>query len=122
MTNYSDDMLGLRQTAVIRIPASTNGANEVIARIVFFTKTKVLEARAAIISTAFDEGDCALNIYKDDGSIGAIAVTTATEGQIVDASLTDTTFDTTNSLEIQQASATSTGVCDLMIQYQEMFE
>lgn len=118
---YDDDKYGLEQTAVIRVPATTNAAAEVVARIVFFTKTKVLEARALIVSTAFDEGDCALDIYKDAGSIGAIAVTTATVSQVVDASLTDTVFETTNSLEVQQASETSTGVCDLMIQYQEAF-
>ena len=121
MPNYDDDMLGLRQTAVIRVPASANAAAEVVARIVFFNKTKLLEARATIVSTKYDETDCVLNIYKDDGSIGAIAVEDEDVGVTVDASLADTTFDTTNSLEIQQASATSTGVCDLLIQYQEMF-
>ena len=119
---YDDDKYGMKQTAVIHMPASTNAANEVVLRLKFFAKAKVLEARALIVATAYDETDCAFNIYKDAGSIGAIAVSDGTVSTVIDASLADTIFDTTNTLEVQQASATSTGVCDLMIQYQEMFE
>lgn len=118
---YDDDKFGLEQTVGLYLPVTANAANEVVARFNFFKKAIVLEARAIIVSTAFDEGDCALNIYLDDGSIGAIAVTTATVGQVVDASLTDTVVAATSSIEIQQASATSTGVCDLFLQYQEKF-
>lgn len=119
---YDDDKYGLEQTMTLHLPVTTNAASEVVARFNFFKKAIVLEARAIIVSTAFDEGDCALNIYLDDGSIGAIAVTTATVGQVVDASLADTVVVTTSSIEVQQVSATSTGVCDLFIQYQEKFE
>ena len=119
--NYDDDMLGLEQTAVIRMPATANAANAVCARLQFFNKTRILEMRATILKTNFDESACAFNIYKDAGSIGALAVADEAEGVTVTASLTDTIFDTTNSLEIQQASETSTGVCDIMIHYQEAF-
>lgn len=119
---YDDDKYGLEQTAVIHIPApTTNDAAEVLARLVFFTKTKILEARAIVVGTMYDEATATLELLKDDGSIGAIVLTTETVGTVVDASLTDTTFETTNSLEIQQSHATATGLCDLMVQYQEMF-
>jgi hypothetical protein len=120
---YDDAKFGLEQTAVIHLPApTTNDADEVVLRLQFFTKTKILEARAMVVGTAYDEATATFEIYKDDGSIGNIILTTESVGTTVDASLADTTFDSTNSLEIQQTHATATGLCDLMIQYQEMFE
>jgi len=120
---YDDDKYGLEQTAVIHMPApTTNDADEVVLRLQFFTKTKILEARAMVVGTAYDEATATLEIYLDDGSIGNIILTTETVGTTVDASLADTTVSSTSSIEIQQTHATATGLCDLMIQYQEMFE
>jgi hypothetical protein len=119
---YDDDKYGLAQTAVIHIPAPPSADMLVLARLQFFTKVKILEARACIVGTAYDEATATLEIYVDDGSIGNIILTTETVGTILDASLADTEIASTSSLEIQQTHETATGLCDLMIQYQEMFE
>jgi hypothetical protein len=120
---YDDDKYGLKQTTIMRLPApTTNDADEVVARINFFTKTKILEARAIVVGTAYDEATATLEIYLDDGSIGNIILTTETVGTVIDASLADTDVASTSSIEIQQTHATATGICDLMLQYQEMFE
>ena len=106
---YDDDQYGLRQTTIFRLGTHIdNGAAEVVARINFFTKTKILEARAIVVGTAYDEATATLEIYKDAGSIGNIILTTETVGTVVDASLADTEFDSTNSLEIQLTHAAST--------------
>ncbi len=120
---YDDDNFGAPQVIHLHINEAgvVNAANEVMARLKFFTRVKILECRAIIVSTAYDEADCAYNIYKDDGSIGAVTLSTATVNQVLDASLTDTVFETTNTMEIQQASETSTGLCDFLISYQELF-
>lgn len=120
---YDDDNYGSNQVLYLRInEAGANSANEVMARVKWFNRVKVKECRAIIVGVAYDEEDCVFNIYKDDGSIGAITLSTATVSQVLDASLTDTIFVTTETLEIQQASATSTGLCDFLIQYQELYE
>lgn len=122
---YDNDKYGMEQTAVIHLPVPAGDLDdgEVILRLQFFNKTKLLECRALPVGTYYNNATATLQIYKDDGSIGAIVLTTETVGTTIDASLTDTTFDTTNSLEIQMNSeATQTGACDFMIQYQEMFE
>ena len=121
---YDDDKYGVEKTMTVHspVPPGDLDDNEVIARIVFFNRTKLLEARAMIVTTAYNNATCTLQLYKDDGSIGAIVVADGAVGSTVDASLTDTTFDTTNSLEIQlNSEATQTGLCDIVLQYQEQF-
>lgn len=120
---YDDDRFGLEQTAIIHLPPPTDtDDNEVILRLQWFNNIKLLEARASIVATAYDRATSTLQLYLDDGSIGAIVLTTETVGTIVDASLTDTTISSTSSLEVQiNDEGTTTGVCDLILQYQEMF-
>jgi hypothetical protein len=123
--SYADDHYMGNRTIALRITPSepaTNDASKVVARLQFFTKIKVLEARAIVLGTGYDEATASLLIYHDDTSIGAIVLTTETVGTMVDASLADTEIASTSSIEIQQTHATATGCCDLMIQYQEMFE
>ena len=120
---YDNAKYGVAQTLMFPVPTPTTvDANEVIARIQWFNNIKLLEARALIVGTAYDDATCTLQLYLDDGSIGAIVISTATVGQILDASLTDTDINSTSSLEIQLGHLTATGVCDIMLQYQEMFE
>ena len=120
---YDNDKYGLNQTAVLRLPFTTNAAAEIVARVQFFTKTKITEMRTVVVSTAgFDEADVQFDIYKDTASIGSIDVGPGTVNTVTDASLADTIFESTNSMEIHQASETATCVVDLIIQYQEAFE
>lgn len=119
---YDDDNYGAPQIIHLRInEAGANDAAEVMARVQFFTRVKVLECRAIVLGTVYTADACAYDIYKDAGSIGGMVVGTATIDSVFDASLTDTVFETTNSMEIQQVSAASAGSCDFLISYQELF-
>jgi len=119
---YDDDNYAAKQTMFIHIdPRTTVDDAEVVARVQFFNRVKLLDVRAIVCGTLYDIATTTLQLYKDAGSIGAIVISTATVGQVLDASLVDTTFETTNSLEIQLGNETATGRCDVMIQYQELF-
>lgn len=121
---YDDDRYGLAQTTIILIPKLANSAAEVIARINFFTKVKILEVRNIAVSTAYSVTNT-IHIFNDDTDIGEMAAGTAI-GDVNDAGLTAAStgciIASTSSLEFQQATAAAIGQCHLMIQYQEMFE
>ena len=120
---YDDDSYATKQTLVIHVdPRTTVDDGEVVARVQWFNKVKLLEAQAIVVSTLYDIATTTLQLYKDDGSIGAIVISTATVAQVLDASLADTVFETTNSLEIQLGNETATGLCDVILQYQNLFE
>ena len=120
---YDDDGYDAKQTMVIHIdPRTTVDDNEVVARVVWFNKVKLLNAQAIIVSTIYDIATTTLLLYKDDGSIGQMILTTETIGTVLDAELTATTFQSTQSLEVQLGNETATGLCDLVLQYQNLFE
>ena len=121
---YDDDKYGLEQTAVLYIPKKTNDAAEVIARLQFFTKVKILEVRNIVVATAFTATNT-IQIYNDDTHIGEM-VAGETDGDVNDAGITATStgreLASTSSLEFQQSTAAAIGQCHIMVKYQEMFE
>lgn len=119
---YDDDNFGANQMLHFQFnPAGANDAAEVMAHFKFFNRVKITAATAIVLGTAYTADACALNFYKDAGSFGGLVMGTATINSVIDATLTDTVFETTNSLEIQQVSAASVGLSDVFIQYQELF-
>lgn len=120
---YDDDNYATKQTLALHLGTYVDvDDNEVIARVKFFNKVKLLNVQAIVRGTIYDAATCTILLYKDNGSIGEMVISTATINQVIDASLTETTFDTTNTLEIQLGNESATGLCDVMIQYQELFE
>lgn len=121
---YDDDKYGLAQTTIIYIPKLTNDAAEVIARINFFTKVRILEVRTITVSTAYTATNT-IHIFNDDTDIGEVYAGTAV-ADVNDAGLTLAStgciIASTSSLEFQQATAAAIGQCHLMVQYQELFE
>ena len=111
-----DHVLGLG-----RVTPTVNGAaNEEIARFKGFTAMKVTEARATVL-VAGKADTSGYKILKGTSSIGQITLGTNAAGSIVDASLTDTDFATTESLVLQNIVATDTCSAQVFIQYQENF-
>lgn len=120
---YDDDKYGLSQTMIVLIPKLANDAAEVIARINFFTKVKILEVRTITVSTAYTVTNT-IHIFNDDTDIGEVYAGTAV-ADVNDAGLTAASTGcivaSTSSLEFQQATAAAIGQCHLMVQYQELF-
>ena len=120
---YDDDNYATKQTMVLQIGTYVDiDDNEVVARVKFFNKIKLLNVQAIVKGTIYNAATCTILLYKDDGSIGEMVISTATINQVIDASLTETTFDTTNTLEVQLGNESATGLCDVILQYQELFE
>ncbi len=102
------------------VPTASGAAAEELARFRDFTATKILEARAHI-RVAGKADTSGYTILNGTTSIGAIVVGTASATEVVDASLTDTDFDTDDDLVIQNIVATDTQSADITIHYQERF-
>ncbi len=119
---YSDpryDVAG--KLSLGRLTPTVNGAaDEVIARFRAFTKIKVQEIRACVM-VAGKASTSAFGVYKGTSSIGSVVIGTSAAGSVVDASLTDTDFETTDDLVLKNAVATDTGSAFVFVQYQEMF-
>ncbi len=117
---YDDGRFGTRQSVVLHVdPRANNDANEVVASHKFFTSVKVLECSARVLTKGVGTTS-ALNILKGTSSIGAIAVSTFTNTRM-DASLTDTAFDATDTLNITSVAGTDTGVWQVTVDYMEAF-
>ena len=123
---YDDDNYGMEQTLHLFLDddraAGANAAAEQVARINFFNRVKVLQCRAIVCGTAFDEADCSFTLLVDTTSFGSVDVSTATVAQVVDSDTYSQVIECTEGLVIQQASATSTGLCDFLVLYQQLFE
>lgn len=117
---YDDSKYGMDQLAIINPSNWTVDAGGIVAQLKFFRKVKVKEVSAVITGEVFDDGTIVIDL--DDTSIGDIIVTTSTQGEVIDASLTDTDVASTSSIVFECSVATATGQCALLIQYQEMFE
>ena len=122
---YDNDKYGLKQTAILFIPTSTNDALEVVARLQFFKNVKVLNARLIPVATAYAATDT-FDIYNDDVEIGQVnaGAATGTFADLTDlaALTTATLLNATSSLVVINCTAAGTGSCHLLISYQEMFE
>lgn len=123
MAYDEDQYAGNRAMCIhVPVPAPANDAAGVIATLQMFTRIKLLEARAVVVGESYDDGTTTIDVYVDDGSIGACVMSTATKGQIIDASLADTVVASTSSICLHMSHATATGACDVILQYQELFE
>ena len=106
----------------VPVPAPANDADEAVANIQLFKRVKLLAAKASIVGVSYDEATCTLQIYVDDGSVGAIILTTETKNVVVEASLTETVVSATSSIELQMSHATATGACDVYLKYEELVD
>jgi mannose/fructose/N-acetylgalactosamine-specific phosphotransferase system component IID len=119
---YDDDQYGGNRITTIYSPIlTTNDANAECGHISLFVRAKLIAAKGYCPTTAYDEATTTINIYVDDGSVGQLIMAASTLGQLVDATVTETVVSATSSITLQQAAATATGDCIVMLQYQEMF-
>ena len=123
---YDDDNFGMNQVIHLFLDddraAGANAAAEEVARVQWFNRARIIQCRAIVCGTAYDEGDCSFTLKVDTTSFGSVDVSTATVAQVVDSTFAAQVIEGTEVLVIEQASATSTGLCDFLIQYQELFE
>jgi hypothetical protein len=101
-------------------PTASGAAAEVVGQHRFFTAVKVLEVRA-IVKVAGKGNTSGFDILKGTSSIGQCLFGTQAAASVVDASLTDTDFETTDDFYLKNIVATDTGSCFLSINYQERF-
>jgi len=119
---YDDDQYGANNIVSCVTPILTNNdTGAEMGHLALFTRAKIIAAKAYCNTVAYDEATTTINIYADDGSIGQIIMTTATLGQLVDGTVTETVIESTSSVTFQQVAATATGDCVIVVQYQEMF-
>jgi hypothetical protein len=117
---YTSGRYGTRQVATFYANANQT-AGHTSALVKFITTTLVREVRMGIIVPGTTAG-VSFNIYKNTTSIGAVGVTTGTELSFADASLTDTTFATTDYLAIKNVSSDATLQVNLMVDYNELYQ
>jgi hypothetical protein len=117
---YDDPKYGVDHVIEATPSVWANDANGIIAQLKLYKKVKVKECSAVITGEVFNDGTIVVKL--DDTSIGDIIVTTKTQGEITDASLTDTDVSSTSSLVFECSVATATGQCSILVQYQELFE
>ncbi len=120
--SYDDDNYATKQTLVLHLGTHLdNGLDEVVARVKWFNKIKLLNMQAIVVSTGYDETTATLSIAKGDTDFAWIAVGAEAVGAVIDGSITAQIFETTDTLEIQLGHGTSTGYCDVILQYQNLF-
>lgn len=119
---YDDDQYGGNRITTVHSPIlTTNDTTDECGHISLFVRAKLIAAKGYCPTVIYDEATTTINIYVDDGSVGQLIMTTATLGQLVDATVTETVISATSSITLQQVAATATGDCIVMFQYQEMF-
>ncbi len=106
----------------VPVPVPANDAAEAVANVQLFKRVKLLAAKACIVGNSYDEATSTLDIYVDDGSVGAIILTTETKNVCIDATLTETVVSATSSITLVQSHATATGACDVYLKYEELFD
>jgi len=121
-SRYSDPKFDVPQVVSMPVVGVAAAANDELGRFRAFTRCKVLEARAIIGRTVGKADTSAIDIYKGTASIGSITVGTNAEGTVVDASLTDTEFESTDDLVLKNITATDTFAANVFIQFQQLFE
>ena len=120
---YDNDSYGTRQSVVINVPAlaANNDVDATMARYMFFTQVKI-NAINAVPTVLGKDGTSALNFLIDTTSFGAVCYGTETIlSTSLAATLTASNVAAASELVVQQASATDTGACQIMVDYQESY-
>lgn len=120
-TQYTDGRYGTRQS-VAALVDSNKTANTVIGQFRLFTDSVIREVRANIVTAGTTAaGAQNITVLKNTTSIGVIAVGVNTSGAVVDASLTDTTFASTDSLVLKSTHSDATFKAVMQVDYNETF-
>ncbi len=120
--SYDDDNYATKQTMVLHLGTHLdNGLDEVVARVKWFNKIKLLNMQAIVVSIAYDDATCTLSLAKGATDFGYIPIADGAVGAVIDGSITAQIFETTDTLEIQLGHGTATGYCDVILQYQNLF-
>ena len=117
---YTSSRYGTRQLMTSFMNANVVAAHAV-AVVRFFSTVLVREVSIGNISTATSHATHAIKVYKNTTSIGQVLIGTGIEGAIVDASLTDTTFASTDYLALKTTNSNATFNGNWIIDYNELY-
>jgi len=120
MAQYTDGRYSSRKVLSFGEIDHNITAGSEIARFKFFTNCVVYEGRATI-KVVGGVNTAAITILKGTDSIGSIVTGTETAGSIVNASLTDTTFTSTDSLVLKNTNSHATAKMQVFFDYVEKF-
>jgi hypothetical protein len=121
MGKYTDARYGCRQ-AVAALINTNKTATAIVGQFRLFTDAIVREFRVNVVTAGTTAaGAQKLLFYKNTTSIGEAAIGTNTSGSVVDASLTDTTFASTDSMVIKSGHSDATFKGVVMVDYNEIF-
>ena len=119
--SYANPRFGAVKELAIEVVGADAGAADELKRFRLFTRAKVLECRAVVGRIVGKADTSAITVLKGTASIGAIVIGTSTEGSIVDASLTDTIFASTEDIVFTNVVATDTFNALIITRYQDLF-
>lgn len=117
---YTDDRYGMRQSLTSNVNSLVTAA-EICAAFRLFTDAIVREVRVHVVTAATSADTHALDIYKGTSSIDTVVIGKLAAGSIIDASLTDTTFSSTDSLYLKATDSDETFKGVVQIDYNEIF-
>jgi hypothetical protein len=90
-----------------------------VANHTFFTRVKLLEARASL-SSANAGATGSITLLQNDTTLTTIDIAGTGAGNYIDAALTATDFESTESLTVLLGADTATGRIDLQLKYLEL--
>jgi hypothetical protein len=96
-------------------------ATAICAAFRLFTDAIVREVRVNVVTAGTSHATHALDIYKGTSSIDTILIGTETSGVIIDATLTDNTFSSTDSLYLKTTDSDATFIGVVQVDYNEVF-
>lgn len=117
---YTNDRYGARQVLSSNFNANVDAAG-ICAAFKFFTDSLVREVRVSVLTPGTSADTHALDIYKGTSSIDTILVGTESNGVMVNASLTDTTFSSTDAFYLKTTDSDVLLKGIVQIDYNEIF-
>jgi len=120
MSKYADPRYGTRQVLSSNFDTNVD-ATGICAAFKFFTDAVVREVRVNVVTAATSADTHALDIYKGTSSIDTILLGTDTAGTVIDATLADTTFASTDALYLKTTDSDATFIGVVNIDYSEQF-
>jgi hypothetical protein len=118
--SYSDGRFYTKQTAYLGELGLNASVTSVTVGMKAWSARKLTEVRGYI--TAAGTADASgWNIYNGTSSIGALVIGTATAGQFVDASLTDTTIAADGAIYLKNVNSDTQGTAMVTLEFQETF-
>ena len=120
MANYADPKYHVPMTddtGALTLNATADSARK---RIKKFAKWKLTAAKAVVVEAGLNTDD-GFTVYKGTDSIGVITIGTETANSWVDGTITETTFESTDELTLNNVNSATAGQAQISLQWQHAF-